>query len=48
MPQNLTDDKSTLVQVITRTSVEQALQRHMASLGHNELNEYPHVFACFV
>ena len=44
MPQNLTDDKSTLVQVmawqqaITWTSVDQDLQRHMALLGPNELN----------
>ena len=50
MPQNLTDDKSTLVQVmawcltgavrqqaITLTSVDQDLQRHMASLGPYEL-----------
>ena len=46
MPQDLTDDKSTLVQVmawcrrqqaITWTSVDQDLQRHMASLGPNEL-----------
>ena len=46
MPQDLTDDKSTLVQVmawcrmqqaITWTSVDQDLQRHMASLCPNEL-----------
>ena len=39
MPQDLTDDKSTLVQVmaITWTSLDQDLQRHMASLGPNEL-----------
>ena len=49
MPQNLTDDKSTLFQVmawcrqavrhqaITWTSVDQDFQRHMASLGPNEL-----------
>ena len=45
MTQDLTDDKSTLVQVmvycrqqaITWTSVDQDLQRHMASLGPNEL-----------
>ena len=42
MPLYLTDDKSTLVQVpeqaITRTSVDQDLQRHMASLVPNELS----------
>ena len=46
MQQGLIDDKSTLVQVmagavrqqaITWTSVDQELQRHMASLGLNEL-----------
>ena len=46
MPQDLTDDKSTLVQVmawcrrqqdITWTSVDQDLQRPMASLGPSEL-----------
>ena len=48
MPQDLTDDKSTLVQVmawldalrqqaITWTSVDKDLQRHMASLSPNEL-----------
>ena len=48
IPQDLTDDKSTLVQVrlgavrqqaITWTSVDQDLQGHMASLGPNELSE---------
>ena len=47
MPQDLTDDKSTLVQkklgavrqqAITWTSVDQDIQRHMASLGPNVLN----------
>ena len=47
MPQDLTDEKTTLVQVmawcrqvhkaITWTSVSQDLKRHMASLGPNEL-----------
>ena len=44
MPQDLTDDKSTLVQVmawcrqaIAWTSVDQDLQCHMVSLGPNEL-----------
>ena len=50
MPQDLIDDKSTLVQVmawcreattIARTSVDQYLQRHMASLGPNELSISP-------
>ena len=46
MAQNLTDDKSTLVQVmawqqsITWTSVDQDLQCHMVLLGPNELNRY--------
>ena len=49
MPQDLTDDKSTLVQVmacigavrqqaITWASVDPDRCRHMASLGPNELN----------
>ena len=37
MPQNLTDDKSTLVQVMAWC---QDLQRHMVSLGPNELSNY--------
>ena len=49
MPQDLTDDKSTLVQVwlgavrqqaITWAIVDPDLCRHMASLGHNELNSW--------
>ena len=49
MPQDLTDDKLTLVQVmawcrrqqaITWTSVDQDLQRHMLSLSPNELNSF--------
>ena len=47
MPQALTGDKSTVVrqQAITWTSVEQDLQRQMASLGPNELiTEY---YVCF-
>ena len=47
MPQNLTDDNSTLVQVMAwfrqATSVDLDLQRHMASLGPNELR----IFATF-
>ena len=48
MPQNLTDDKSTLVQVmawcrqakaVTWTSVDQDLQRHMVSVGPNKLSK---------
>ena len=48
MPRNLFDDKSTLVQVIwlgairqqafTWANVDPDLRRHMASLGHSELN----------
>ena len=50
MPLDLTDDKSTLVQVmawcrqatkqqaITWANVDLDLCRHMVSLGHNELN----------
>ena len=46
MPQDFTEDKSKLVQVmawcrqqvITWTSVDQDLQRHMPSLGPNELS----------
>ena len=47
MPQALTDDESTLVQVMAwcrqatshyPNSVDEDLQRHMASLGPNELN----------
>ena len=45
MPQDLSDDKSTLVQVmavrqqaISWSSVDQDLQRHMVSLGPNELS----------
>ena len=50
-PQDLIDDKSTFVQVmdwcrreqaITWTSVDQDLQRNMASPGSNELNELNH------
>ena len=37
MPLDLTDDKSTLVQVITWANVDPDLCRHMVSLGHNEL-----------
>ena len=47
MPQDFTDGKSTLVQVmawcrqaITWTSVDQDLQRHMASLGPMQLNSW--------
>ena len=37
MPQDLTDDKSALVQVITRANGDPDLCHHMASLGLNEL-----------
>ena len=37
MPQELTDDKWALVQVMAWCSVDQDLQRHMASLGPTEL-----------
>ena len=48
MPQDLTDDDSTLVQVmlgavsqqaITRATVDTVLCRHMVSLSHNDLTE---------
>ena len=54
MPQDLTDDKSTLVQVMAwcrqatshyLNSVDQDIQRHMASLGHNVLT--CHLLNCF-
>ena len=37
MPHDHTDDKSTLVQVMVWTTVYPDLCRHMAPLGHNEL-----------
>ena len=37
MPQNLTDDK--YKKAITWTSVDQDIQRHMASLGPSELTD---------
>ena len=37
MPQDLTDGKSTLVQVITLADVDPNLCHTMISLGHNEL-----------
>ena len=37
MPKDFTDDKSTLVEVITWANVDPVLYLHMASLGHNEL-----------
>ena len=49
IPKDLTDDKSTSVQVmdlavrqqaITWANINQELCRHMASLGHNELTLY--------
>ena len=45
MPMNLTNGKSTLVQVIrqqaiTWANVDPDLCRHMTSLGHNELTKY--------
>ena len=41
MSMDLTDDKSTLVLVITWANVDIDLCRHMVSLVHNEL-KYPH------
>ena len=38
MPQNISDDKSTLVCVINLANVDQDLCRHMASQGLNELS----------
>ena len=37
MSQNPIDDRSSLVQVITRANVDPDLCRHMASSGHNKL-----------
>ena len=41
MPMDLTDGKSTLVQVMAWCNVDLDLWRHMASLGPNELNKSP-------
>ena len=55
MPENFTDDKSTLVQVmawclqaITWANIDPDLCCHMASLGHNELIWYTCYHSCCI